>query len=154
MMQLSERLEALGIVLPEVPAPVASYVPAVVENGLVYTSGQVAFVNGVLTATGLAGENGLDAPAVARLARQAALNALAAAAAAAGGLDRLAGVVKVTGFVASAPGFHDQALVLNGASDLFGELFGAAGAHARSAVGVAALPLNAPVEVEVIFELA
>lgn len=149
-----ERLAGLGITLPPVAAPVAAYVPAMVHAGLVRTAGQLPFVNGSLQMTGA-----LDSPDSIEAAKDAAhicaLNALAAAAQAAGGVDKLARVVHVTGFVASAPGFVDQPQIINGASELFAEVFGAdAGAHTRSAVGVAALPLNASVEVEVTFALA
>jgi enamine deaminase RidA (YjgF/YER057c/UK114 family) len=133
-------------------APVAAYVPAVRTGGLVYTSGQLPMVDGKLPAVGKVGAevSGTDA---ADMARTCALNALAAAASAAGGLDAIARIVKVTGFVASAPGFSGQPQVVNGASELLIEVFGADGRHARSAVGVAELPLNAPVEVELIAEI-
>ncbi|MDO5746262.1 MAG: RidA family protein [Actinomycetaceae bacterium] len=157
--QLSARLADAGYVLPNVAAPVAAYVPAVVlagadkRNRLVQTSGQLPMVEGKLVATGKAGvgEGLLDAKYVYQLAKVCALNALAAAAQAAGGVDRIIGVEKVTAFVASDPTFYDQALVANGASEFFGELFD--DGHARSAVGVAVLPLNAPVEVEVLFRV-
>jgi len=149
---LTARLAELGIDLPEVVAPVAAYIPAKVHGDLVYTAGQLPFVAGALPQTGKVGESVPPADAHA-YARQCALNAVAAAAAAAGGPDRLGGVLKVTGFVASAPGFTGQPGVINGASELLGELFGDAGRHARSAVGVAELPLGAPVEVEVVFTL-
>jgi enamine deaminase RidA (YjgF/YER057c/UK114 family) len=152
-LSISERLRELGVTLPEPPAAVAAYVPAVVEGDHVWTSGQLPFVNGQLLVRGRVGdavslEDGYQA------ARQAAVNALAAAAARAGGVDRLAGVVKVVGFVQSGPDFHDQPRVINGASELLESVFGEAGRHARSAVGVSALPLDAPVEVEVVFRLA
>ena len=155
-MSIAARLEELGIDLPEVVPPVASYIPAKVHGDLVWTSGQLPFVSGELTATGKVGDGlGLvpaaDAAAAARIC---ALNALAAAADAVGGADRLTGVFKVTGFVASDPAFTGQPGVINGASELLGEVFGDAGAHSRSAVGVAALPLDAPVEVEVAFTFA
>lgn len=154
-MSIAARLNELGIELPSVVPPVASYVPAVVYGDLVYTSGQLPMVSGALPATGKVGEgDGLVAASDAKsLARQSALNALAAAAAAVGDLERLAGVVKVTGFVASVPEFTGQPGVINGASDVLGEIFGDAGRHARSAVGVPVLPLDSPVEVEVIFSL-
>ena len=149
----SERLAALGRELPAVPAPVAAYVPAVRMGDLVMTSGQLPFDSGGLTATGKVGA-GVDVPAAQAAARQAALNAVAAAADVAGGIDRIAAIVKVVGFVASAPGFTGQPQVVNGASELLGEIFGEAGAHARSAVGVAELPLGAPVESELIVAVA
>ncbi|APT89865.1 LysR family transcriptional regulator [Corynebacterium sphenisci DSM 44792] len=145
------RLAELGIELPAVAAPVAAYVPAIVDGGLVHTSGQLPFVDGALPAVGHVGAEVDPAEAYA-LARTATLNALAAVDAAAG-LDRIARVVRVTGFVASAPGFHAQPGVVNGASELLGEIFGEAGAHARSAVGVAELPLNSPVEIELVVRL-
>lgn len=155
-MSVSQRLAELGIELPPVVPPVAAYVPATVYGDLVYTSGQLPMISGELPAVGKVGEgHGLVPPADAKgLARQCALNAIAAAAAAAGGVDRLARVVKVTGFVASVPEFTGQPVVINGASELLGEVFGDAGRHARSAVGVAVLPLDSPVEVEVVFSLA
>jgi enamine deaminase RidA (YjgF/YER057c/UK114 family) len=149
----AERLAALGLTLPPVTAPVAAYVPAVRSGGYVYVSGQVPITDGKLTATGKVGAE-VSASDAAGLARTCALNALAAAASAAGGLDRIRRIVKVTGFVASAPGFGGQPQVINGASELFIEVFGEDGRHARSAVGVAELPLNAPVEVELIAEIA
>lgn len=144
------RLDELGIRLPDVVAPVAAYIPALMHDGMVYTSGQLPFVGGALPATGKVGEGAeLVAPSDAKeYARVCALNALAAARSVLGSLDRVARVVKVTGFVASDPSFTGQPGVINGASELLGEIFGDAGGHARSAVGVAVLPLNAPVEVE------
>ncbi|GAB2970974.1 RidA family protein [Actinotalea caeni] len=153
---VSQRLAELGIELPDVVPPVASYVPAVTIGDLVMTSGQLPMVDGALAATGKVGDGAGHVPAAdaAGLARLCALNAVAAAASAAGGVDRLARVVKVVGFVASDPSFTGQPGVVNGASDALQEIFGDAGVHARSAVGVAALPLDAPVEVEVTFQLA
>jgi len=148
----SERLAELGIELPDVVAPLAAYIPAVRTGNLVYTSGQLPMVAGSLPATGKVG--GEVSPEEGKsLARVCALNALAAVHALAG-IDSITRVVKVVGFVASAPGFHGQPGVVNGASELFGEVFGDAGRHARSAVGVAELPLDAPVEVEIIVEVA
>ncbi|MDO5731818.1 RidA family protein [Corynebacterium sphenisci] len=147
----TDRLAELGIELPAVAAPVAAYVPAVVDGGLVHTSGQLPFVDGALPARGHVGAE-VDPAEAHALARTATLNALAAVDAAAG-LDRISRVVRVTGFVASAPGFHAQPGVVNGASELLGEIFGEAGAHARSAVGVAELPLNSPVEIELVVRL-
>ncbi|GAA4486342.1 RidA family protein [Microbacterium panaciterrae] len=152
-MTVSARLAELGIELPSVAAPVAAYVPARVHDGLVHTSGQLPFVAGSLPATGKVGAavSAEDAKALARLC---ALNAVAAAADAAGGVDRLGGVLRVGGFVASDPSFSGQPGVINGASEVLGEIFGDAGRHVRAAVGVAVLPLDSPVEVEVTFTLA
>ena len=132
--------------------PLAVYVPAALTGNLVFTSGQLPIVDGTIVATGLVG-GPVTADNAKELARICALNALAAVDALVG-LDRVVRVVKVVGYVASAPGFTGQPGVVNGASELFGEVFGEAGRHARSAVGVAALPLDAPVEVEVIVEIA
>jgi enamine deaminase RidA (YjgF/YER057c/UK114 family) len=149
------KLAALGIVLPPVPTPVGSYAPAVVSGRHVFTSGQLPFVDGALPETGRVGDGvGLVDPAVAAgYARTCALGALAAVRDVVGSLDRVARVVKVVGYVASDPGFTGQAAVVNGASTVFGEIFGDAGVHTRSAVGVAALPLGAPVELELIVEV-
>jgi enamine deaminase RidA (YjgF/YER057c/UK114 family) len=149
----AERLAALGLTLPPVAAPVAAYVPAVRTGNYVYTSGQLPLVDGKLQATGKVGES-VSPQAAFGLARVCALNALAAAASVAGGLDAIARVVKVTGFVSSAPEFTGQAQVINGASEFLIEVLGEAGRHARSAVGMAVLPLDAPVEVEMIFEVS
>jgi enamine deaminase RidA (YjgF/YER057c/UK114 family) len=148
----SGRLTALGLVLPPVPAPAGAYLPAVRSGSLVFTAGQLPLVDGMLVATGKLGAE-IDAEHGAQLARTCALNALAAVDGLVG-LDTVVRVVKVVGFVASAPGFTAQPTVLNGASELLGVVFGAAGAHARSAVGVAELPLGAPVEVELIVEVS
>jgi enamine deaminase RidA (YjgF/YER057c/UK114 family) len=152
-MSVSARLAELGIELPAVAAPVAAYVPAVVHAGLVYTSGQLPFTAGALPATGKLGAE-ISAEDAKGYARTCALNALAAAADAAGGVDRIAGVLRVGGFVASVPEFSGQPGVINGASEVLGEIFGDAGRHARAAVGVPVLPLDSPVEVEVTFILA
>lgn len=152
-MSVVERLAELGIELPAVAAPVAAYVPAVVHGDLVYTSGQLPFIAGALPATGKVGA-GVEAEDAKAYARTCALNALAAAADAAGGLERIAGVLRVGGFVASDPSFTGQPGVINGASEVLGEIFGDAGRHARAAVGVPVLPLDSPVEVEVTFLLA
>ncbi len=151
MSRVAERLAELGLTLPPVAAPVAAYVPAVVDGSLVWTSGQLPFVDGALPATGLVGDGEGLVPAedAAHLARLCALNALAAIGSVAD-LDGVRRIVKVVGFVASAPGFTGQPTVVNGASELLGQVFGEAGRHARSAVGVAALPMGAPVEVEVV----
>lgn len=148
----SARLTELGIELPDVVAPLAAYVPAVRTGNLVYTAGQLPIQAGELQATGKVGaevspEQGHE------LARICGLNALAAVHALVG-VDSVVKIVKVVGFVASAPGFNGQPGVINGASELFGEIFGEAGAHARSAVGVSELPRNAPVEVEITVEVA
>jgi len=132
---------------------VAAYVPAVVTGNLVYTSGQLPFRDGALPATGKVGAE-VDAETAYQLARQCAINGLAAAHEALGSLDRVTRVVKVVGFVASDPAFTGQPGVINGASELLGDVFGDLGKHARSAVGVAALPMDAPVEVEFVFEFA
>jgi enamine deaminase RidA (YjgF/YER057c/UK114 family) len=148
----AERLAALGLALPPVAKPVAAYVPAVRTGNYVYTSGQLPFVDGKLQGTGKVG-GAVTAEDAASFARTAALNALAAAASVAGGLDAIVRVVKVTCFVASAPEFTGQAQVANGASELLIEVLGEAGRHARSAVGMAVLPLDTPVEVELIAEV-
>jgi enamine deaminase RidA (YjgF/YER057c/UK114 family) len=147
------RLAALGLTLPTVVPPVAAYVPAVRTGSYVYTAGQIPVVNGELTATGKVGADVGVAEASA-LARTCALNALAAVASVTGSLAAVRRIVKVTGFVASAPDFTQQAQVINGASELLIAVFGEAGRHARSAVGMAVLPLDAPVEVELIAEVA
>jgi enamine deaminase RidA (YjgF/YER057c/UK114 family) len=146
-----ERLEAMGLAVPEVAKPVAAYVPAVRNGSLVWTSGQLPMAGGQLLATGLVGSDVTPEDAK-DLARTCALNALAAVSSVAD-VDSIVRVVKVVGFVASAPGFYGQPGVVNGASELLGEVFGEAGRHARSAVGVAVLPLNAPVEVEIVVEV-
>ncbi len=153
MSGVAERLAALGLALPEVVPPVAAYIPAKRHGDLVHTAGQLPFVAGALPATGKVGDGHGLVPAAdaAEYARVCALNAVAAAAAAAGGLERLTGVLRVTGFVASDPSFTAQPGVVNGASELLSELFGEQGRHARSAVGVAVLPLDSPVEIEVVF---
>ena len=148
----AERLSELGLTLPPVATPLAAYVPAVRTGNYVYTSGQLPFVDGKLQGTGKVGEAVAPEEAAA-FARIAALNALAAVASVAGGLESIARVVKVTCFVASAPGFTGQAQVANGASELLIEVLGEAGRHARSAVGMAVLPLDSPVEIELIAEV-
>jgi len=151
MTSVSDRLAELGIELPPVAAPVACYVPAVRSGRHVYTSGQLPMVAGALAATGKVGAEVTVAEAAGH-ARTCALNALAAVHALVG-IDSVVRVVKVVGFVASSPDFTGQPGVVNGASNFLGELFGDAGAHARSAVGVAVLPLDAPVEIELIVEV-
>ncbi|MCV7259578.1 RidA family protein [Mycobacterium shimoidei] len=150
-MSVSTRLGQLGIQLPEVAKPLASYVPAVRTGNLVYTSGQLPMQAGKLAAIGKVGAE-VSAEEAAALARVCALNALAAVDSLVG-IDAVTRVVKVVGFVASAAGFNGQPGVINGASDLLSEVFGDRGAHARSAVGVSELPLNAPVEVELVVEV-
>ena len=154
--QVESRLAQLGITVPEVVMPVGAYVPALREGDLVFTSGQLPMVNGAMAATGQVGEGeGLVSPAQAKeLAAASALNAIAAVKSVIGDLDLVTRVVKVVGFVASDPGFTGHPGVINGASELLGAAFGDAGVHARSAVGVAALPLGAPVEVEIVVSVA
>jgi enamine deaminase RidA (YjgF/YER057c/UK114 family) len=149
---IEARLVELGIQIPEVVPPVAAYVPAVIDGNHVYTAGQLPMVSGALPATGKVGDgHGLVPAADAKeYARISALNALAAAKSVLGSLDRVTLIVKVVGFVASDPSFTGQPGVINGASEVLGEIFGDAGVHARSAVGVSVLPLDAPVEVELI----
>jgi len=149
----SERIATLGLILPEAPAPVAAYVPFVRTGSLVIISGQIPLRDGALLATGTV-PGQVDPETAIACARQCALNALAVAADAAGGLDRIARVLRLGCFVASEPGFTDQARIANGASELVGEIFGDAGRHARAAVGSIALPLGAPVEIEMMVELA
>ena len=150
-MTVKDRLAELGITLPLAATPAGSYVPTVQTGNLLYTAGQLPYVDGRLPATGRVG-NEVSPEDAKGHARQAALNLLAAVDAAVG-LDAVERVVKVVGFVASAEGFTGQPGVINGASDLFAEVFGDAGVHARSAVGVAELPLGAPVEVEAILQV-
>jgi Putative translation initiation inhibitor, yjgF family len=146
------RLAELGLTLPPVTPPVAAYVPAVQSGNYVYVSGQLPLVDGALLATGKVGAE-VTPEAAKELAARCALNGLAAIDALVG-IDRVVRVVKVVGFVASAPGFTGQPAVINGASELLGSVFGETGTHARSAVGVAELPLGAPVEVEMIVEIS
>jgi enamine deaminase RidA (YjgF/YER057c/UK114 family) len=147
-----DRLRELGLGLPEVVPPLASYVPAARAGAFVYTAGQLPISDGELVATGKVGA-GIDPEYAVELARLCALNAIAAVRAEVGELSRVRRIVKVVGFVASTPDFFGQPQVVNGASDLLGEVFGDAGRHARSAVGVAVLPRDAPVEVELIAEV-
>jgi enamine deaminase RidA (YjgF/YER057c/UK114 family) len=151
-MATSERLRELGITLPPVSTPAGSYVPAVRAGDLVFTAGQVPMEHGRVAATGKVGAE-VSTEQAQGLARTCALSALAAVDALVG-IDNVTQVVKIVGFVASAPGFTGQPEVLNGASDVLGEIFGAAGAHARSAVGVAELPRGVPVEVELVVAVA
>jgi enamine deaminase RidA (YjgF/YER057c/UK114 family) len=148
-----ERLAARGLVLPAVVAPLAAYVPAVRTGRYVYTSGQLPMADGKLLATGKVGAE-ISPEEAAGLAGVCALNALAAVASVAGGLGSIVRIVKMTGFVASAPGFTGQPGVLNGASEMLTDVLDEAGRHARSAVGVAELPLGAPVEIELIAEVS
>jgi enamine deaminase RidA (YjgF/YER057c/UK114 family) len=147
-----ERIAELGLELPGVVTPLASYVSAARSGSMVYTAGQLPIVKGELAAAGKVGAE-IDPEHAAELARTCALNAIAAVRAEVGELSRVRRVVKVVGFVASAPDFYGQPQVINGASDLLGEVFGDAGKHARSAVGVAVLPRNSPVELELIAEI-
>jgi enamine deaminase RidA (YjgF/YER057c/UK114 family) len=151
-MSPEDRLRDLGLEVPDVAAPLASYVPAARTGAYVHTSGQLPIVKGELVATGKVGAE-IDPERAAELAKLCALNAIAAVRAEVGDLSRVRRIVKVVGFVASAPDFFGQPQVINGASDLLGEVFGDAGRHARSAVGVAVLPRDAPVEVELIAEV-
>jgi enamine deaminase RidA (YjgF/YER057c/UK114 family) len=153
MSTIDERLTELGITLPSVATPAGAYVPAVITGNLVYTAGQLPMVDGKLSATGKVGAE-VSAEDAAGYARTCALNALAAVASVIGSLDRVTRVVKVVGFVAAAPDFTAIPSIVNGASDVLGEIFGDAGKHARSSVGVALLPMDAPVEVELIVEFA
>ncbi|MFD0361894.1 RidA family protein [Nocardia sp. GCM10030253] len=151
MTQWEKNLARLGLTLPPVAAPVAAYIPAIRTGSLVYTSGQLPFVDGKLSVTGKVGAE-VSVEDAKEAAKLCALNALAAVHDLVG-LDAVVRIVKVVGFVASAPGFGDQPVVINGASELLGEVFGDAGVHARSAVGVSDLPKNTPVEVELIAEV-
>ncbi len=153
MSTLDDRLAELELAVPTTSKPVGAYLAAVTSGNLVYTSGQLPMVDGELPLRGKVGAE-VDPDAARQLARTCVLNGLAAARSAIGSLDRITRVVKVTGFVASDPGFTGQTQVINGASELLGEIFGEAGFHARSAVGVAVLPLDSPVEIEFVFEFA
>lgn len=151
---IETRLKDLGITLPEAAAPAANYVPYVISGNLLYISGQLPSENGKLAVTGLVGKD-VDVAAGQRAAELCAINILAQAKAALGGdLTKIARVVKLTSFVASAPGFYEQHIVTNGASNLVANVLGDAGKHARAAVGMAALPFNAAVEVEAIIEIS
>lgn len=153
MSVIADRLIALGLEVPSLAAPAGVYIPAVVSGNLVFTSGQLPFTAGVLPATGKVGA-AVSADDAKTYAATCVLNALAAVQFAIGSLDRVTRVVKVLGFVASDPAFTGQPGVINGASELLAEIFGDAGVHARSAVGVAVLPLDSPVEIELIVEFA
>jgi enamine deaminase RidA (YjgF/YER057c/UK114 family) len=152
-MTIEQKLAELGLELPNVATPAGAYVPAVISGNLVFTAGQIPLVDGVLMATGKVGSE-ISPEFAKEIAQRCALNALAAIKSVIGDLSRVKRVVKVVGFVASTPEFTGQPGVLNGASELLGKVFGDAGLHARSAVGVASLPLDAPVEVELIVEFA
>jgi len=147
-----EKLAELGLALPPAPKPVGAYVPAVRTGNLVFVSGQLPMRDGQLLATGHVGRE-VTLEAAQLCARQAALNALAVVAAEIGGLAKVARIVRITGHVASAPGFTDQAKVLNAASELLAQVFGESGRHSRAALGAAELPLGAPVELEMIVEV-
>jgi enamine deaminase RidA (YjgF/YER057c/UK114 family) len=152
MSQIEQKIIDLGFVLPETAKPLAAYIPAVQSGNLVFTSGQLPMINGSLAETGKVG--GSVSPERAKeLATVCALNALAAIKTVIGDLDKIKRVVKVVGFVSSVPEFSGQPGVVNGASEFLGEVFGEKGVHARSAVGVAVLPLDAPVEIELIVEV-
>jgi len=153
MSQLDDKLAELGLTIPDVAKPAGAYVPAIVTGNLVFTAGQLPSTAGQLPATGKVGA-AVSAEDARQYARICVLNGLAAAKSVIGSLDRITRVVKVVGFVASVPEFTAQPGVINGASELLGELFGEAGAHARSAVGVSVLPLDSPVEIEFVFEYA
>ncbi len=153
MTDVTARLAELGIELPAPAAPLASYVPAARTGDLVFTAGQLPLLDGSLIAEGLVGRD-VDAATAAACARQCALNALAAVRAEVGDLSLVVRVVKVVGFVACTPDFTGHPAVVNGASSVLQEIFGDAGVHARSAVGVASLPLGAPVEVEMVVQVA
>lgn len=153
MTSIDERLAELGLIVPDVAAPAGSYIPAVISGNLVFTSGQLPTVGGVLPATGKVGDT-VSADDAATYAATCALNALAAVKSAIGSLDRVTRIVKLVGFVSSAPTFTGQPGVINGASNLLSQIFGERGVHARSAVGVAVLPLDSPVELELIVEFA
>lgn len=154
-MSASARLAEMGITLPDAAAPVGTYVPARVHGATIYTSGQLPMVDGALSATGHigSGHDHVSPELAAECATTAALNAVAAAAHVAGGVDRLRGVISMTAYLATTPDFGDHPTILNPASALLGEIFGDEGRHARAVVGVAALPLGAPVEVAVIFAI-
>ena len=151
-MTVLDRLAALGLTLPPPPPPAGLYQPAIRSGALLYVSGQLNLAEGKLTARGTVGES-VSADVAQDAARQAALNCLAAAAGVLDSLDQIRQVVRLTGYVASAPGFTDQPAVINGASAVFRDIFGERGVGSRLAIGVAALPLGAPVEVDVILEI-
>lgn len=155
MSVVEARLAELGHTLPNVPAPIAAYVPATQTGNLVFTSGQLPTIDGQLLATGLVGSEAgdVDVDTARKCAERSGLNALAAVKSVIGDLDKVVRIVKVTGFIACRPDFTNHSAIMNGASELFGEVFGDAAKHARSSVGMSALPLGAPVEVEIIVEV-
>jgi enamine deaminase RidA (YjgF/YER057c/UK114 family) len=150
-LQFEQKITELGLTLPNVAAPAGSYLPALTSGNLVFTAGQLPIVEGKLVATGKVGSE-ITLEEATELARKCILNGLAAVKNEIGDLDRIKRIVKIVGFVSSDPSFTQQPQVINGASDLLGEIFGEVGRHARSAVGVAVLPLDAPVEIELIVE--
>lgn len=152
MHDLEKRMAKLGLVLPEVPKPVASYIPAKQTGKIVFTAGQIPMVKGELISKGLLGQE-VEIDEASKAAKVCTLNALAAIKGVIGDLDNIAQIVKVVGYVAGIPTFTKHPLVVNGASELLLEIFGENGKHARSAVGVVALPLNASVEIELIVEI-
>ncbi|MDE0868350.1 MAG: RidA family protein [Aquiluna sp.] len=153
MSKVEQRLSELGFTLPEVAAPAGSYLPAMISGNLVFTAGQIPLVDGKLMATGKLGAE-ITVEHGAEIAQRCALNALAAVKSVIGDLDRVKQIVKVVGFVSSVPEFSSQPAVINGASEFLQQVFGDAGKHARSAVGVPVLPLDAPVEIELIVEFS
>jgi enamine deaminase RidA (YjgF/YER057c/UK114 family) len=153
MSKVEQRLSELGFTLPEVAAPAGSYLPAMISGNLVFTAGQLPLIEGKLMATGKLGAE-ITAEDGAEMAQRCALNALAAVKSVLGDLDRVKQIVKVVGFVSSLPEFSSQPAVINGASEFLQQVFGDAGKHARSAVGVPVLPLDAPVEIELIVEFS
>jgi len=153
MSKIEQKLTELGLILPEVAAPAGSYLPAMISGNLVFTAGQLPLVHGKLMATGKHGAE-ITVEHGAEMAQRCALNALAAVKSVLGDLDRVKQIVKIVGFVASVPEFTSQPAVINGASEFLQQLFGDAGKHARSAVGVPVLPLDAPVEIELIVEFS
>lgn len=150
---IEQKLADMGVTIPDAAAPAASYLPFQQSGKLIFTAGQLPLIGGKLMSTGLVGRD-LDVAAAQQAARQCAINVLSQVKAATGDLERIARFIKLTVFVASAPGFTEQHLVANGGSDFLVEVLGDRGRHARSAVGMASLPLNAPVEIEAIVELA
>jgi enamine deaminase RidA (YjgF/YER057c/UK114 family) len=151
MSKVEQRLSELGLTLPEVATPAGSYLPAMISGNLVFTAGQIPLVEGKLMATGKLGAE-ITVEYGAEIAQRCALNALAAVKSVIGDLDRVKQIVKIVGFVSSVPEFTSQPAVINGASEFLQQVFGDAGQHARSAVGVSVLPLDAPVEIELIVE--
>lgn len=153
MGKVEDRLRGLGIQIPDVPTPLGSYKPASVTGNLIFVSGQLPVADGLLLIEGKVGSE-ISIEEGMRAARVCSVNALAVMSMELGGLERVKRIVKITGYVASAPGFHNQANVVNGASDLFYQVFGDDGRHARAAVGVSELPMNSPVEIELIAEIS